>query len=507
KKLQDDLLGEKNRLEKEASFYADWGMLEPGDITFLRSNKIHANLYKIPLNIFNKIKKPEHCIIIKKTAGLVYVLALSYPESSALPFDKAMVPDMSYHEIKTKIAELNVNFDLIQQFLEKNSNLLPDLKNTKKLLLDKLEFFLVCEGLHKEEGHFSYLQGYCPEKYLQKVKNLCASTDSGYLIEEPAENDEVPTFITNPPWTRIISPVFNFMNTIPGYKEFDISFVFLIFFSLFFAMLIGDAGYASIFLVITYILRRKFRTAPYEPFFLMYILSAATLIWGAITGTWFGFENIAKLPLLNNLVIPSLNSFSETSTPVVMSLCFLIGAIHLTVAHSLKASRMLNSPRILAEAGWIMIIWNMYFLAHNLVLGNPYPSMALKMLFTGMALVLLFNNYQKNMLKGVLDYLANFPLEVIASFGDVVSYLRLFAVGYASVIVSQSFNSMALGNGVNSILSGFIAALILVAGHALNIILGFMAVIVHGVRLNMLEFSGHLGQQWSGIKYEPFKEG
>jgi V/A-type H+-transporting ATPase subunit I len=100
--------------------------------------------------------------------------------------------------------------------------------------------------------------------------------------------------------------------------------------------------------------------------------------------------------------------------------------------------------------------------------------------------------------------MAELPLGVISSFSDIVSYLRLFAVGFATVVVAESFNNMALGGGISGVLSGIAAVLILFLGHTLNILLGCMAVIVHGIRLNMLEFSGHLGMQWSGKKYEPF---
>jgi len=114
--------------------------------------------------------------------------------------------------------------------------------------------------------------------------------------------------------------------------------------------------------------------------------------------------------------------------------------------------------------------------------------------------------FKKTLLKGIGISLANLPLEVISGFSDVVSYLRLFAVGYATVVVASSFNSMATGEGISSIVAGFGAAIILLLGHALNIILAMMSVLVHGVRLNMLEFSGHVGVQWSGKAYEPFKE-
>ena len=102
--------------------------------------------------------------------------------------------------------------------------------------------------------------------------------------------------------------------------------------------------------------------------------------------------------------------------------------------------------------------------------------------------------------------IGNLPLKLINSFADTLSYLRLFAIGYVSVMIAASFNEMAQSVGFNSIITAFGAGLILLAGHMLNIVLGLMSVLVHGLRLNMLEFSGHLDMEWSGREYEPFKE-
>jgi len=148
----------------------------------------------------------------------------------------------------------------------------------------------------------------------------------------------------------------------------------------------------------------------------------------------------------------------------------------------------------------------MFFAAGKLVIGRHFPHFALYLLGGGILLILVFENFQKNVLKGMLGTLTQLPLSVIGAFSDVVSYIRLFAVGYATVVVAESFNSMAVGDGINSLIGGLIAALILFFGHALNIILALMAVIVHGIRLNMLEFSNHLGMQWSGKEYKPFTE-
>ena len=128
------------------------------------------------------------------------------------------------------------------------------------------------------------------------------------------------------------------------------------------------------------------------------------------------------------------------------------------------------------------------------------------LLGTGFLLALVFTNFQRRVFKGVLATLLDLPLTVIGTFSDMMSYLRLFAVGFASLTVAGSFNDMAAGSGVRSLGQGLLAAVVLLFGHALNIVLGGMSVLIHGVRLNMLEFSNHLGQQWTGLRYEPFRD-
>jgi V/A-type H+-transporting ATPase subunit I len=205
-------------------------------------------------------------------------------------------------------------------------------------------------------------------------------------------------------------------------------------------------------------------------------------------------------------VIEQINSFAENNTLFMMYLCFLIGIIHLSIAHVLNAVKMINSLKVLAEVGWIALLWTLFFVAGNLVLAKPFPFFTPYLFILGLLLTLVFSNFQKNVFKGIGTTMGDLPLSIISSFSDIVSYLRLFAVGYASVTVAASFNGMALEGGIHSILSGIIAALILFLGHSLNIVLGILAVVVHGIRLNMLEFSGQLNMQWSGRNYQPFKE-
>jgi len=111
----------------------------------------------------------------------------------------------------------------------------------------------------------------------------------------------------------------------------------------------------------------------------------------------------------------------------------------------------------------------------------------------------------KSFFKDLFPRLITTFLSIIGSFSDVVSYIRLFAVGMASVAIADAFNQMAEGFGWSSAATGLATVLVLLIGHGLNIVLGAMAVLVHGVRLNVLEFSNHLNMEWSGIEYNPFK--
>ncbi|MEA3346765.1 MAG: V-type ATP synthase subunit I, partial [Candidatus Auribacterota bacterium] len=318
------------------------------------------------------------------------------------------------------------------------------------------------------------------------------------LMEDPAEEDIPPTLITNPKWINLIKPVFDIINTIPGYKEVDISSVFLIFFSVFFAMLIGDAGYGALIFIATAFTQFKFgkNIKNKIPLFLMYVLGVCTIIWGLFTGTVFGQQWVHQTV---KPIIPWLTKDNN-----IKELCFLIGAAQLTIAHIWQAAKKAPSVIALADAGWVCVIWGAFFLARTLIIGTGFPRFAIGLFIAGLFFVVLFTIPPKNFFKGLFARFITIFLSVIGSFSDVVSYIRLFAVGMASVAIADAFNKMASDFGWSSLATGFITVIILVFGHGLNIILGAMAILVHGVRLNVLEFSSHLNMEWSGIEYNPF---
>ena len=493
-----------NKDEKEKEWFSLWGKINPEDLSKVLKAGVNIRMYEIPAK---EVKKhfPGKLMVIGKAPGIVRALFISEDIKEALPYKEVEPPSRAQEKINEDILAKREEIRVIEDRFKDRARGIPSARECREKLIKETGSLRVRFGM-KSEGNFAYIQGFVPEKQIPAIKKLCDKLETGFVSEDPDDPEETPTLVTNPKWIEIVKPVFTFMNTLPGYQEFDISFVFLIFFSLFFAMLIGDAGYGLIFIGAAYFARKKFKKAPMEPFFLIYLLGTCTVVWGALTGTWFGVSQLASAPFLKDMVIQKIGSFSGDNQNFIIQICFIIGAVHLTLAHMMKIARQINSLTALAEAGWIMVLWGMFFLAGKFVIGGNFPPIAGWVLAAGILLVMFFTAPEKGIIKGMLSSLAQLPLSVISSFSDIVSYLRLFAVGTATVVVADSFNKMAWPGMPSSFIAGFLSAMVLFMGHTLNIILGCMAVIVHGIRLNMLEFSGHLGMQWSGKQYEPFKE-
>jgi V/A-type H+-transporting ATPase subunit I len=348
-----------------------------------------------------------------------------------------------------------------------------------------------CMGL---SGQLIYLRGFCPADRVANLQTRASEAGWGLLAEEPSADDQIPTLIRNPTWVRPIEALIKLIDVFPGYREADISVIFLLAFSIFFAIIVGDAGYGLVFLILTGIMRAVFKKAPPEPFRLLTILSLCTIAWGVISGNYFGTLPSAAETLTTKWLKNETN---------FMSLCFLMGAIHLSIGHLWQLVRTINSTRALAQVGWICLTWAMYFAANHLVLNLDLPAWFAYLLVPGLLLVTIFMT-PLSRLKTEWSAHIMLPFGVINNFVDVVSYVRLFAVGGASLAVAAAFNEIALGSGVDSWLAGLMAAVILFFGHTLNIMLAIMSVLVHGIRLNTLEFSNHVGLEWSGFAYNPF---
>jgi len=427
--------------------------------------------------------------------GKTVNFAVIAPADAEVPFEPVPFPEhTNLGDIDKQIADCGNRMAAVESRLAALVCMAPTLALRISQIESDIAFCRARDGMGADR-ELTFLQGYIPHCREHELRADAVANGWGLQIRDPdMEDGDVPTLVVLPRWVEPVRVVFRGLGILPGYREIDISAWFLLFFSLFFAMLIGDAGYGAVFLVVTVLLRKKYPSAPAQPFYLFGILSVATIVWGVLTGVYFGIgEKHVPAPLVPFLV-------DEDN---VKQLCFLLGAIHLTVAHAWNALLCGWHPKALGELAWACILWGNYFLAGYLVLGNSMPGVTNILYGIGITGVVLFSEPQRSPLKTVGAGIGALLLGIVNSFVDVVSYVRLFAVGAASLAVEQSFNEMALGLGLPGPLKVLIAALILLGGHGLNIVLGAMGVLVHGIRLNVLEFSGHLNMQWSGVPYTP----
>jgi len=505
--------------------YEEWGDFDPQALADLAKDNIFAALFQLPLKRLDDL--PEDIVVRKLSVyGGVVNCVLLRRSPIDIGIKEIPLPQMSLAQMLKRREQDGQAIQEIEQELADQLGYAVSLNKIKSGLQKELEFQEALSGMGRVET-LTYISGYLPGENAEKLICRAKQEQWAVAITEPGAADSVPTLIRNPRWIAVVSPIFKFLEVFPEYREWDISPVFIFFFSLFFGMLIGDAGYGVIYLLLTFWAQKKLgkkalchseprlggaqnldpspsRSAQGQDdgqsiFFLFYLLSLCAIIWGLLTGTFFGQEWFLKIGY--KPLAPALNNLSS-----IQAFCFFVGALHLSIAHIWRAVIKLPSVAALADAGWICVIWSVFLLAKMLILGAPFPAFGAGLIIAGISLVVLFNNPQNNLLKIFNVDLITSALGLISSFGEVVSYIRLFAVGMAGVAIADAFNAMAAGIGLRSAGAVLTSVFVVMLGHILCLILGPLSVLVHGIRLNLLEFSGHANISWSGMAYKPLKE-
>ena len=537
KQLMDEISADTTELDR----FSLWGSVSLEDFDYLKEKGIALRMYEINADKYNLVDPAIQTILVNNDKKTVRFLIVNggegrpenlLPEAFEVPY-----PRISTNLLEEEIRRDEKELDEIQAFYEKNAKFVPAIAAFKKALESDIEFENVNSGIEHEtlgtENDLAWLSGYVPSANLEEFKKYCAENSWAVAYADPQDDDiEVPTKLKNNKFVSLIYPLTDFLGTVPGYHEYDISGWFLLFFSIFFGMIFGDGGYgillvlAVLFIMIKTKISRK-KIPPLLPLGL--ILGIATMAWGTVTCTWFGLlpEQFPEcMEFLKGLSIKPISSAYQklpgelTTDQNLQIFCFSLALIQLTVAHIKGMVRNRKSLKILGEAGAMLQLWGMFYIVLSLVVsseifsfdkivyGIPVGTVSIGLVGFGFILGFIFANYEDSVLKSILESLKGIitvVLGVVNVFSDIISYIRLWAVGLAGAAISQTVNQMA-GSIMGHAILFVLALVLIVGGHGLNMILNLLSVIVHGVRLNTLEFSSHLGMSWSGIKYVPFKE-
>ena len=406
---------------------------------------------------------------------------------------------------------LRRNFSEVKKQLEETEKTLHDLSCEEGAverylteLSDAAEFDRAADAM-LEYGEISVLNGFVPLPEIDAVRNAAREHGWGLLIVDPTEDDDVPVLLKNNRFTRIIKPLFDFLGISPGYWEIDISGGVLIFFTIFYAIIVGDAGYGILFGVISLFGLRAAKRKPalFAPMRLLLILSVAATIWGGLCGSWFGLSTIPG----TKIEIPGLECIRDFSSSTakqanIQFFCFILAVCQLSLGRIWRTIRERNWRSTISNLGWMLIVWGNFLLTVRLIVyPGEFPKFMYWLYGAGLLLVMVCGVNWKN-----AAAVCQFPFDIIGSFTDVLSYIRLFAVSLAGACIAGSFNGMGFNLGDVSVWLIPAGVLVAAIGHVLNIALALLSVLVHGVRLNTLEFSNHTGLSWSGQAFNPFKK-
>ncbi|MBT4513435.1 MAG: hypothetical protein HOC20_14675 [Chloroflexi bacterium] len=514
-----------------------WGDITIEDLEVLKSVDVLPGFYIVPNESVNKVKGEFVSVLGEVDGGKALVAVIDRIGNAQIPEDaeSIQIPTKDNPAIRLEAAEINAKKKQSTERLAKLASMLAQLQALQVEMEEKSRFSVAANGALTQEELFA-IQGWVPEGKCETLQTDLESVGvtAGFRVTDPEDEDMPPSLIKYPGWTTPIKGLFDMLNTFPGYQEIDLSAFFMIAMPIFAAMLIGDGGYGLLFLLLGVLFYRKLvNKMGREGTHLLIIFGAATLIWGILSANFFGVgpETMARAggffvdgdesatyaalsagdgmwATIGQVMMeaPLWREDSESGRELLIQISFLLGTAHLISAHLRRALAIFPDQRTLAEIGWSVVlvsmlgvIWGMFFesapVSSSVLIGG---------LAGGLGLVVLFGSPDRNPLKRILIGFASSLLPLIGTFGDTMSYIRLMAVGMASFYIAFAFNDLGATVAGSANWQWALAAPIIVVGHLLNIVLCLIAIFAHGVRLNMLEFSGGAGVQWAGYAYAPF---
>ena len=542
KKLLEEIASDAAEIER----FANWGQVDIEDFAFLKEKGISFKMYEIPEDKYNLIDEKVTTICVNRIKKIVRFLLIDASEDrpEGLPPEafEVPMPVLSTKDLAKRVEDNEAEISKIEEELKSETVYISQIQDFKSNLESDIQFETIYSGMGQENSgkttDLAWLTGYVPVDSFDKLKDCVTKNSWAMAASDPTEEDNVPTKLKNNKFVSLIYPLTDFLGTVPGYHEYDISGWFLLFFCVFFGMIFGDGGYGLLVTIasLVLVLKSLFQKKSVSPLMgLLLLLGLSTVAWGTVTCTWFGLKpeqlpawltSLSITPISNaagsdyRLYLPWNTEVGLTTGQNLQIFCFTLAFLQLSVAHLKGMARNRKSLKVLGEFGSLLQIWGMFYVVLSMVVSSalfplglvvnniPVGTIAIALVGGGFALSFIFSNYEGNIGASILESCKNIIsvlLGVVNVFSDIVSYIRLWAVGLAGSAISNTVNEMAgplLGHAIT-----FIAFVALIAfGHGLNMVLNLLSVIVHGVRLNTLEFSTHLGMSWSGFKYNPFAE-
>ena len=514
-KIQSDIQSLSQQLpliSKDVALMEVWGDFDWESVRKLEAAGWQVRFYECTDRDF-KPEWEEDAIIIKRESGRVNFITVS-PAQLDLGLEPLRLPSLSLTGLIKKKgdteAQIVAKTAELKEFSRQSYTTLEKANVALQGNIDLMKVRL--SGEEMAGGAVALLEGWIPQDCIDKVKQLLDSQNVYYEMRHAKLEDNAPIKLNNNCFSRMYE-VLTKMYGMPEYAEFDPTPILAPFFSLFFAFCMGDAGYGLALIALGFILKSKMGKSMAGMMNLVITLGIFTTVMGAIMGTFFGINLFeAEIPEgFKSFMISG--KIEGTSYDKQMLLALIIGVVHICIAMTVKAiSRTVRFgfKESLSTWGWLLLVVG-FIATGTLMFFKIIPEETSKWAFIcigGVAAIgiYLLNNIHRNVLINVGAGLWDTYNMATGLLGDVLSYIRLYALGLAGGMLGGVFNDLAfmVNDAVGPAIGWLPCGIILLFGHALNIAMCCLSAFVHPLRLTFVEYFKNSGYQGKGESYKPF---
>ncbi len=501
--------------ERELQRMQVWGNFSQEKLSELTDTGYIVGFYSCSSRAYSSDWEERYnAFAIETVDNITYFVTITKDEITDLEAEPFKLNELSYTEIEEAI--VNAKKDVVAKEEEIEAFALNNLDNIKQLDLmveKEIVFDTVYMNTEKAADEtVMILEGYCPDNVRESLNTMLAEDNIYYIESEPTEEDKVPVKLRNNAFTRLFEPLTGMYGT-PVYQEYDPTPILASFFLLFFAMCMGDGGYGLI--LILFGLAVKFNKINIEMFSglgnIITVLGIGTTIVGFFLGTAFGIDmyNASYIPeALKSCMIKG----EVAGYDIQMILAIAIGIFHICLAITIKAvgyTKRFGFKANISTWGWLLLIVG-GLITSVMMLGNVIPTEVANIALIAIGAIsalgiYIFNDPKRNVLVNIGAGLWDTYNMATGLLGDVLSYIRLYALGLAGGMLGGAFNNlgaMILGDEPN-IIMWLPYILVLIFGHTLNLVMSSLGAFVHPLRLTFVEYFKNSGYEGKGEKYSP----
>lgn len=508
---EKDTLEQKLQLtEKDRERMEVWGIFSHERLEQLKKAGFVLNFFSCNLRKFNQEWEVLYNAFEIDTVGTTrYFVTVTLPgQLIEIDADPIKLSAKTAEQLDVEISGIRTRIDTQKSLLEQLAVVeYNSLKSAQAKIIEHIDFTKVVLNTQSEaDDRVMLLEGWCPEESEEPLNAYLEESGVYYETTEPTEEDKVPVKLKNNRFARLYEMIGDLYD-IPNYHEIDLTPFFAPFYMLFFGLCLGDAGYGLLLVLIAIFARKKVKPGLKPVFSLVIWLGSSTVIMGIVSGTFFGYNLLeSEIPWLESIKVIMLDSNQLFYTALILGVVqimfgMIIKAVGLVRRYGWAAS--------LSTWGWIITLLGCggtYGLSNYAGL-DPAIAKWAYMIFGGIGALLIFilNNIKRNPLINVGAGLWDTYNMATGLLGDVLSYIRLFALGISGAVMGFVYNDLAIKlSGDIPIISPIIMIIIMLLGHGMNIFMSGLGAFVHPMRLTFIEFYKNAGFEGGGKKYKPF---